>query len=189
MSPSSLLAFLAFLALLACSEQGVAPTTSAVAADSADQIIEGMTTTIVADGVRRSLVSADTAFIYQGRQVADMRQIRASFFDVQGNQTSVLTAESGLYQITLGTLEARGNVVVVATDGSNRRLTTEHLIYDRATNQIRSDSAFVYQSPDGVLRGNSFYADPDFRNVVTKQPRGRQRGTGVLLPGQRPPAD
>lgn len=178
------------IALLACSEQGVAPTARAVvAADSADQIIEGMTTTIVADGVRRSLVSADTAFIYQIRQVADMRRITANFFDVQGNQTSVLTAKTGMYQITLGTLEARGDVVVVSTDGSNRRLRTEHLIYDRATNQIRSDSAFVYDSPDGVLRGNSFYADPDFRNFVTRQPRGRQRGAGMLLPGQRPPPE
>jgi hypothetical protein len=61
------------------------------------------------------------------------------------------------------------------------------LIYDASRDQIRSDSAFTYTSPDGVLRGNSFYSDPDFRNVVTRQPRGRERGKGVLLPGQSGP--
>ncbi|MEK6596704.1 MAG: hypothetical protein AABY91_00115, partial [Gemmatimonadota bacterium] len=93
----------------ACQEQGVEPVAQLVSADSADQVMEGMTTSIVADGIRRSVVSADTSFLYQNRQIADMRRVTAYFFDNQGNQTSILTSRTGVYEVARGTLEARGN--------------------------------------------------------------------------------
>jgi hypothetical protein len=53
------------------------------------------------------------------------------------------------------------------------RIDWEHLIYDRDQNQIRSDSAFVYESPTEVLTGNSFVSDPGFKNVIVRpQPVG-----------------
>ncbi len=168
----------------ACAEQGVAPAQSSAASDSADQILEQMTTTIVGDGIRKSLVYADTAYIYSNRQVASLRRLKATFFDEQGNPTAVLTAKRGEYYITRGTLEAWDSVDVISTDGTNKHLRSQHLIYDRDRNQVRSDSAFVYESPTGILRGSRFTADPSFRNVTTDQPRGRQRGEGMLLPGQ-----
>jgi LPS export ABC transporter protein LptC len=175
---------LATWALGACADRGVAPVQSAVVADSADQILEQMTTAIVGDGVRKSLVYADTAFIYSDRQVASMRNLRATFFDEQGNASAILTAKRGEYYMARGTLEARDSVVMVSTDGTNRRLRSHHLIFDRDQNQVRSDSAFTYESPAEVLSGNSFISDPGFKNVVTRQPRGRQRGQGMVLPGQ-----
>ena len=99
---------------------------------------------------------------------------------------AVLTAKKGEYQFARGTLEAWDSVFVQSLDGSNRKLRTSHIIYDRDQNQIRSDSAFVYESPTEVLTGNSFVSDPNFKNVVTRQPKGRQRGEGMLLPGQKP---
>lgn len=187
MSRRGLLAgFSAVLTLVAaCSDQGVAPTTRAMAAaDSADQILWQMTTTVVREGVRQSLIQADTAFIYQERQVASLRELRATFFDPQGNPSALLTSKWGEYHIQRGALDARDSVVVVMLDGTNRRLETEHLVYDRDRNEVRSDSAFVYTTPDGMLRGTSFTADPGFKRVVTREPRGRQRGQGIVLPGQ-----
>jgi len=175
---------LAVWALGACADRGVAPVQSAAIADSADQILEQMTTAIVGDGVRKSLVYADTAYIYSDRQVASMRNLRATFFDEQGNATAVLTSKRGEYYMARGTLEAMDSVLVVSTDGTNRRLRSQHLIFDRDQNQIRSDSAFTYESPTETLSGNSFVSDPGFKNVVTRQPRGRQRGQGMVLPGQ-----
>lgn len=174
----------ALWALGACADRGIAPVQSAAVADSADQILEQMTTTIVGDGVRKSLVYADTAYIYSNRQVASMRNLRATFFDEQGNATAVLTSRLGDYHMVRGTLEAWDSVVVVSLDGTNRRLRSQHLFYDRGQNQIRSDSAFTYESPQETLTGNSFVSDPSFRNVVTRQPRGQQRGQGMVLPGQ-----
>jgi LPS export ABC transporter protein LptC len=176
--------FLSSLVIMAaCADQGVEPQTRLFAADSADQFLQGMTTVITGDGIRRSVVSADTAYIYQSRQVAELRGVRVQFYNIQGTMTSILTSRYGHYEINRGTLEARGNVVFTMADGSGRRLTTEHLLYEPAMNQVRSDSAFVYDAPTGVLRGSSFTSDPDFRNIVTNRPRGRQRGEGVPLPG------
>ena len=187
-SLASLLGLVALISsFAACADQGVQPLTRLTEADSADQFLEGMTTVILGDGVRRSVVSADTAYIYQSRQIAELRGVRAQFYNVQGIMTSVLTSRDGLYEINRGTLRATGNVIVTMADGSGRRLTTEHLVFEPAMNQIRSDSAFTYDAPTGVLRGSSFTSDPDFRNIVTNQPRGRQRGEGVPLPGHEPP--
>jgi LPS export ABC transporter protein LptC len=176
---------LCLASLAACTEQGVAPSLRvASSADSADQILESMTMNIVREGVRQSLVVADTAYIYQDHQVAVFRNMRATFFDAQGNPTSVLTAGRGEYHIQRGSLEARDSVVVVSADAPYRRLTTSHLVYDRDRGEVRSDSAFVYEGPDGILRGRRFTADPGFKRVVTDQPSGRQRGQGIVLPGQ-----
>jgi LPS export ABC transporter protein LptC len=164
----------------------VTPVQSNVAADSSDQILEAMTTTITRNGVTQSVVYADTTYMFTDRQVAVLRRLRSTFFDAQGGQTALLIAKRGTYQFARGTLEAWDSVFIQSLDGSNRTLRTSHLIYDRDQNQIRSDSAFVYESPTEVLTGNSFVSDPNFKNVVTRQPKGRQRGEGMLLPGQKP---
>jgi LPS export ABC transporter protein LptC len=132
------------------------------------------------------VIYADTTYMFTDKQLAVLRQLRSTFYDAQGGQTAVLTARKGNYQFARGTLEAWDSVYIQSLDGSNRKLRTNHLIYDRDQNQIRSDSAFVYESPTEVLTGNSFVSDPNFKNVVTRQPKGRQRGEGMLLPGQKP---
>jgi LPS export ABC transporter protein LptC len=183
---SRLLFCLGLLAGGACAEQGITPVRSNVVADSSDQILEGMTTTITKDGVVQSVVYADTAYMYSERQVADLRRLRATFNDAEGNQTAVLTASRGEYHITRGTLEVWDSVLVRTLDGTNKLLRTNHLIYDRDNNQIRSDSAFTYTSPTEILSGNGFRSDPNFRTVVTQQPQGRQRGEGMRLEEKRP---
>ena len=69
-------------------------------------------------------------------------------------------------------MDARGNVVAVTPDG--RRLTTTVLRYKRDTQQIEGPAAFVFDSKERHLEGESFTSDPDFRNVVTAKPK---RGT------------
>jgi hypothetical protein len=66
-----------------------------------------------------------------------------------------------------GQMEARKNVVVVTTDG--KRLETEQLRYDQATDQISSDSAFVLTEPTRTLRGIGFTSDPDLTNLHVKK--------------------
>jgi LPS export ABC transporter protein LptC len=175
---------IAVLVAAACSNQGIKPMTATAVADSADQVILKMATNIASEGVRKSFVVAETAYVYQLTQKMDLRQLRATFFDAQGKQSSVLTAKTGLYTMNTGSLDARGNVVVETVDG--RKLTTEHLIYDRNANQVRSDTAFVFDSKNEHIIGNEFVSDPDFKNVTVNQPKGHERGKGTLLPGQKP---
>ena len=51
-----------------------------------------------------------------------------------------------------GTLEAWDSVYIQSMDGSNRRMRTSHLIYDRDQNQIRSDSEYL---PSQKVRGST----------------------------------
>lgn len=168
------------LAAAACSDTGVRPTTLASAPDSADQVLYKMSTKIHNGGILRSFVEADSAFLYARSQLTDLRKFTARFLDENGNLKSTLTADRGLYQDYAGKLDARGNVVVVSTDG--RRLTTEHLIYDKSANQITSDTAFVYNSPSEHATGNGFVSDVEFKNLRIQQPKGYQRGGGLTLP-------
>ena len=157
------------------------PTTTVQAADSADQVLEGFSHYVTNEGVLRSRVEADTAFFYEPSQVTQLRKVKVVFFDFKGAESSTLTSQRGIYRWQDGSMEAIGNVVVVSPDG--RRLATERLRYDNATNLISTDRHFTFDRGEEHLEGNSFKSDPDFRNVVTDRPRGVS-GDGMLLPGQ-----
>jgi LPS export ABC transporter protein LptC len=172
----------AAIAGMACVDSGVRPGVTLTVADSADQRIIGMSTRDYIDGIYRRQILADTAYVYQARGVMELHHLTAYFFDEQGNQTATLTAGFGVYSTTNGSLDARGNVDVISTDG--RRLRTEHLIYDKAVMQLRGDTAFVYTSPTENLTGTSFVSDLEFRNVEVEHPKGFQKGEGVALPNR-----
>jgi LPS export ABC transporter protein LptC len=168
--------------LTACEDTGVRPTTTVQAADSADQVLEGFSHYVTNDGVLRSRVEADTAFFYEATQVTELHKVKIVFFDVKGAESSTLTAQRGIYRWQDGSMQASGNVVVVAPDG--RRLGSETLRYENGTNLIMTDKHFTFDRGEEHLEGNSFRSDPDFRNVVTDRPRGVS-GNGMLLPGQQ----
>jgi len=178
----SVFSALSVLSALSCEDTGVRPTSTVQAADSADQVLEGFSHYVTNEGVRRSRVEADTAFYYEPTQVTELHNIKVVFFDIKGAEGSTLTAHRGTYRWQDGSMEATGNVRVVAPDG--RRLSTESLRYDNATNQIMTDKKFSFDRGEEHLEGNSFRSDPDFKNVVTDRPRGVS-GEGLLLPGQK----
>ena len=183
---STVAVLLAVIALLpACKDDAVRPTMSVTAADSADQVLSGMEHLITSDGVRRTRVVADTAYLYEATQVARLKVVTSTFYTTNGNETSTITADSGNYQMRDGSMSAWGHVLAVTPDG--RKLRSAELRYDARTQKISSDKAFIYDKDDQHLEGNGFISDTDFRNVVTRQPHGGQKGgapTGGLLPGQ-----
>jgi len=173
---------MATLPVAGCEDTGARPTTTIQAPDSADQVLEGFSHYVTNEGIRRSRVEADTAYFYEGTQITNLANPKVTFYDLKGAESSTLTAKRGVYRWQDGSMEANDNVVVVAPDG--RRLTTERLRYDNATNQISTDRHFTFDRGEEHLEGNSFRSDPDFRNVVTDRPRG-VAGDGMLLPGQK----
>ncbi|MGH7562038.1 MAG: LPS export ABC transporter periplasmic protein LptC [Gemmatimonadales bacterium] len=170
------------LAAGGCKERGVRPTATTALRDTADQVMVKMSTRIHEQNVLRSHVEADTAYFYQVTQTVDFRGLRMRLYDAQGNQKSTLLARSGLYNSVSGSLDARGTVIVRSNQGEV--LETEHLIYDRVGNSIRSDTVFVYTTPTERLTGTGFQSDIEVRNVRIEQPRGQQRGRGIELPGR-----
>jgi LPS export ABC transporter protein LptC len=167
--------------LTACESTGARPTTTVQASDSADQILEGFSHYVTNQGVRRSRVEADTAYFYENTQITELRKVKVTFYDIKGAESSTLTSRTGTYRWQDGAMQADGNVVVISPDG--RRLATQTLKYDNATNTISTDKPFTFDDSTQHLKGNSFRSDPDFRNVVTDQPSG-VAGKGMLLPGQ-----
>jgi LPS export ABC transporter protein LptC len=177
----SVLSVLSVLSAAACEDTGVRPTTTVQSADSADQVLEGFSHYVTNEGIRRSRVEADTAFFYEPTQITELHKLKVVFFDTKGEESSTLTAKRGIYRWQDGSMEASGGVVVISPDG--RRLATDVLRYENATNLIVTDQHFTFDRGDEHLEGNSFRSDPDFRNVVTDRPRGVS-GDGMLLPGQ-----
>ena len=172
---------MALAAALGCEDPGAKPTAVVQAADSADQVLEGFSHYVTTDGIRRTRVEADTAFFYEATQITQLRDIRVVFYDLKGEESSTLTAKRGVYRWQDGSMEALGTVLVVSPDG--RRLRTDTLRYDNATNTISTNTHFTFDRPGEHVEGNSFKSDPDFKNVVTVKPRG-VAADGMLLPGQ-----
>lgn len=150
------------------------------AADSADQLMIHLTQYLTAEGVRQAKLEADSAFIYENSGRVDLKTIKVTFFTVNGVQTSVLTAKGGLYNLRTGQMEARGDCVVVMTNGA--RLTSEVLRYDQTKNEVSTDQPFVYDAADRHIVGDGFVSDPSFSSIVTQRPRGT--AGRFTLPGQ-----
>jgi LPS export ABC transporter protein LptC len=176
---------------LACRDDGVRPTTTATAADSADQILEGMDFNLTTDGVRRTRVLADTAYLYEATQLARLKVVRVTFFDPSGIERSTVVGDSGLYQTRDGSMETWGHVVGTTPDG--KKLRTDQLRYDARKHEISSTKPFIFDKPGQHLEGNGFTSDPEFANVRAGQPKAHQlpgqgdslKGGGFLLPGQQ----
>lgn len=166
-------------AIIACSD-GVRPTATMQAADTADQVLFGMVHVVTTDGVVRARVRADTAFFYGATQRAELRHVTVTFYDLTGTESSTLTAQEGTYHWRTGDMEGRHDVLVVTTDG--RRLTTDVLRFSQGRNQVTSDRPFVFDAPDRHIEGEGFTSDPSFKNVVALRPKGT--GGRFTLPDQ-----
>lgn len=150
--------------------------------DSADQLLIGVTTYLTDAGVRRAELKSDTVLMYDDATRAELRKVNTIFYTITGTQNATLTAKAGTYNMRLGTMEGRGDVVVNSVEG--RRLTTQQLRYDPGRNEVSSDSAFRLTLPDGrVLQGIGFISDPDLNSVrILKNVRAS--GQRLTIPKQ-----
>lgn len=158
------------------------PTSANPLADSADQVMFGISTMITDQGVLRAKLHADTGYFFDGSTRIEVRNEQTTFYTTTGEQNAVLTSREGTYNTTRGTMQARRNVVVVTTDG--KRLVTEQLDYNQQNNLISSDSAFVLTQPTGTLRGIGFTSDPNMTNMHVK--RVITGGGTFMLPSSSP---
>ena len=166
--------------MLSACDTGIKPTATFSAADSADQVMQNMSHYVTDAGIQRAHVRADTAYFYSPSQTAELRNVHITFYDTRGAQTSTLTSREGTYHWRSGDMEARGNVVVVRTDGATLR--TEVLRYSQAKSQVSSDRPFVFDEPTRHIEGEGFTSDPDFKVVTAVRPKGT--GGKFTLPNQ-----
>src|SRR5204862_1929527 len=122
--------------VLGACDTGIKPTATISAADSADQVLVGMSHYVTNAGIQRAHVRADTAYLYSPAQTSELRNVHITFYDPRGAETSTLTSREGTYHWRGGDMWARGNVVVVRTDGATPR--TEVIRCSPGRNQVSS---------------------------------------------------
>lgn len=131
--------------------------------DSAEQMLIGITFTLTEEGVRRAIVAADTLFMYDDATREELRKVTARFFTPSGEQDAILTSHQASHSNRLGTMEARGNVIVISKEG--KQLESPHLKYDPSRNEISSDSAFMLTENERVTKGIGFVSNPEMTNM------------------------
>lgn len=93
------------------------------------------------------------------------------FLDVNGNETSRLTAEYALQLIDKEIWEARGNVIVVNEKGEE--LKTEKLFWNSRQEIIYGDEFVTITSPDQIIMGEGFTSNQDFTEYELDRPSGQ----------------
>lgn len=163
---ASLMLAVSFL-VSACSDDG-SPMTESLMPDSVDQVAYGFVQFYTVDGVQRAQLEADSAYHSEEAETWELFNLRVELRSPQGAVRSVLTSLRGTYNWRTGDMVARDSVVAVTPD--NRRLTTCAIEYTDATDMISGPCDFVFDAPNEHLEGESFTADPDFRNVTAVRP-------------------
>jgi|RhiMethySRZTD1v2_1073278.scaffolds.fasta_scaffold05908_3 LPS export ABC transporter protein LptC len=164
----------------ACGDtQGPPVTNEALLPDSAEQMLFGITLILTDGGVRRAVVASDTALMYDDNTREVLKKVTARFYTPAGEQQAVLTSREGSHSTRLGTMEARGNVVVISSDG--KQLETPQLKYDPNRNEVSSDSAFTLTEGERVTKGIGFVSNPDMTNMRILA-AAQVTGTQVKIP-------
>jgi LPS export ABC transporter protein LptC len=168
------------LGSIACQEPKSPPVVNAtLLPDSAEQLMFGVRFKMTDAGVQRAELQADTGLLYGQGTRTELKKVNTTFYTVTGEKNATLTSREGTYLLRVGSMEARGNVVVTSTDG--KRLETPQLRYDPTRNEISSDSAFVLTEPDGVTSGIGFVSDPRMTQVRILR-AARRTGVNVTIP-------
>jgi LPS export ABC transporter protein LptC len=131
--------------------------------DSADQFLVGMTTVLHDRGVKRADIAADTAFLYDNSSRVEMLGVSGSFFTSTGVKEGIMSSRRAIYDTRLDSLQAWGNVTVISVEG--RTLKTPFLRYNKALNQLSSDSIFTISDSERTVRGIGFDSDPGLNNL------------------------
>lgn len=167
---------------LGCKRQGSAPPVKhgISMADSAEQVMFGVRMLLTDRGVQRGELFADTAYVFDDQTRFELRKVRATFNTSTGTKDGVLSSDRGNYTMRESKLEGFGNVVIVTTEG--KRLTSPHMRYLQAQNEVSSDSAFTLVEPGRNVSGIGFRADPQLTRIQILRNLGAQGS--FTLPGK-----
>lgn len=166
-------AVLVTIATVGCRPEDGPPVASEVLREGVDMVMIPMDTYLTREGIRRALLHTDTAeFVAEGE--IQMRGVELTFFDVDGREASVITAESGTFYENTEDMEASGSIVVLDRR-EDRRLETEELRYVAAEDRLYGDRRFTLWEDGGrtELRGEAFESDPGLDSVRVRRPSGQ----------------
>lgn len=174
-----LVAVVALAAAAACERTQPPPVAAGPSlADSADQVFLSASFVLTTDGVRRGVLTADTAFVLDDQTRIDLRKAHVNFTTELGAPEGTMDAKRGVYSTRTQILEGWGDVLVKLVDG--RMLKSPHVIYNQVTHQISSDTTYTIARGSDTQYGTGFTANQTFTKFTCLRNCG---GNGsVLLP-------
>src|SRR5262245_10799611 len=160
--PALLAAGLVAAGLAGCSG-GKKLSASGTTGELPDSEVEDFSVTETDSGRTQWTLFAKHAATYQARDLVTARTLRIDFFDEKsGVKSSELVAREGeLYQRTRD-LVARGNVVLLTTEGW--RMSTEEMHFLNSRRRITSDKLVRVEKMGTVLEGVGFESDPNLEH-------------------------
>jgi LPS export ABC transporter protein LptC len=158
-----LVAAAAVLTAAGCRKTSKPPVAAEVAlSDSADQVIFDGRFFVTKSGVNRGEMRADTIFVFNDNSKFVLRKISGKFNTETGAPNGTIRGNRGTYDRRIRILDGYGDVVVTSTEGD--RLTSNHLRYTEAADEISSDSAYTIVRKGDTQRGVGFRSDPNLRD-------------------------
>lgn len=135
------------------------PTPKHVSWDALFKMTEGGRSRAVLEAPRMEQYRIDDSTYSVWRSMRDTARVRVYLFDEQGDSSATVTADSLVFQDQKGILNAYRNVVVVTE--SDKRLRTEHLIWEQDDRKIRTNRFVRIRTPTEVVQGDGLVADED----------------------------
>jgi LPS export ABC transporter protein LptC len=178
-SPLSVILLLA----AACSAE-TAPTGTDYQALPAEMVTVGMRYYSTEGNRSTAELRADTAFEFQDSSGYRLRGVDLVIFDENtGEQTATLTSERGTFDRNTEAMVARGNVVLITSEG--RRIETPELHYEPVTGMMWSDSTSVLiHDGERTLAQRGFeakgVADGRLGTITIRGPQGRFSGSVIF---------
>jgi LPS export ABC transporter protein LptC len=165
-----------------CSKSASAPPVGSrdTLADSAEQVMLNVRSLLTDKGIQRGEMFADSAYIFDDNTRFELRKVRATFNTSTGVKDGTMTGDRGRYNLRQQLLEGFGHVVITTNDG--KRLTSPHVRYNQAINEVSSDSAFTMVDAGKTISGIGFRSDPQLNHVVVL--KGARGAGNFTLPGQ-----
>ncbi len=163
--------------------QGDRPQRSLGTTEMADQEFSDFRTMESDSGQVKWILEAPVARVYNIRKLLVTDNPRITFYDENGEISSVLTAEMGEYNQDTHDMTALGNVVVTTIEGYT--LETESLIMLRELGEIHSEDFVKVTKGDDVLTGYGFQGYPELKNVdIKRDVRAYLRDEAGLIDGE-----
>jgi LPS export ABC transporter protein LptC len=163
---TKLIAALAALACAACNGT-TAPVASNYQSLPADNVMYGMTHQMSNDGIRGSVLKADTALFFNDSSKIQLRVVDLELFTEQGATRATVRSRAGSLDENTKAMVARGNVVLVVKGENGRTIYTEELHYNPDSHELWSDVPSEQVFPDGRrTKVQSFRSDDKFERFT-----------------------
>jgi len=157
------LLLLGVVALCACEEKIKPTVLPGIDSQSLPQQESWNSKIVLSDSGRvKAVIHAGYVRVFQSPEETHLSEgIVVRFYDSDGSESSVLTAERGRVYDGTRNLEASENVLVVASDST--RLRTQTLYWDNQKQLIHTQEFVRIHSPKERLQGYGFESDQHLR--------------------------